>query len=290
MSEHPIWAGISGIPTMHAVQSAIQVALIVGLNASFQVDAQESYWKRAAGGEFGPIDFTLGEQLLVDSGLIERHDGLLDPTFKLNSLLDGDEDDAFMFVVSHLPTAEFDIDSVEKELQNTSLDQDQRSRITETIIRKFQDERTKLIGQIGEEVVVKACRDELRSMGRPDLARKVRQVSLENDAAGYDVMAPRVAGMDRLLEVKATTSKSDPVSFFISRNESRVGIQNRNWAVVICGEIDIETRSGVLLGWLASADISREYPQDSSERCSWESSKIAIPMVELKPNLPSAIQ
>jgi hypothetical protein len=87
------------------VQSAIQVALIVGLNPSFQVDAHESYWKRASGGEFGPIDFALGEQLLVDCGLIHRHDGLLDPTFKLNALLEGDEDDAFIFVVSHLQTA-----------------------------------------------------------------------------------------------------------------------------------------------------------------------------------------
>lgn len=275
---------------MHAVQSAIQVALIVGLNASFQVDAQESYWKRAVGGEFGPIDFKLGEQLLVDAGLIQRHDGLLDPTFKLNALLDGDEDDAFMFVVSHLPTAEIDIDIVDLQLQNTSLDQDQRSRITDTIIRKFEDEKRRLIGQIGEEVVVRACRDELRGLGRPDLARKVRQVSLENDAAGYDVMAPRVAGMDRLLEVKATTSKVDPVTFFISRNESRVGIQNKNWSLVVCGHIDIEARTGDVLGWLASSDLSSEYPQDSSERCSWESSKLTVPIAELKPNLPSAIQ
>ncbi len=42
-------------------------------------------------------------------------------------------------------------------------------------------------------------------MGRSDLARDVRRVSLLSDQLGYDVNAPRVAGPPRLLEVKATT-------------------------------------------------------------------------------------
>jgi len=80
------------------------------------------------------------------------------------------------------------------------------------------------VGEIGEDIVTGAARSELLDLGHADLARAVRRVSLISDQLGYDVVAPRVGGPNRLLEVKATTGPhDDPIRIHLSRNEAAVG-------------------------------------------------------------------
>jgi len=288
-SELPRWADSTGWPTLHAIESALQVALILGPQGALQVEATESYWKRSGGGTFGPVDFGLGEQLLVDSRIVERRDQSLIPLVDLQLLLDGAQEDAIAFITSRIPFDSLNIDSAFDELRDLIPDTDRRASIVEAVSRKYDDALMRIVGQIGEELVVAHCRKELRKLGQAELARSVRQISLENDGAGYDILAPRISGTDRMLEVKATTSNLDPVTFFLSRNEAMVGMRNRNWSLVVCVNIDVQSRDGEILGWFSGSQLTSDLPQDA-HRGTWQSARLSIPRDELNPGIPSPIQ
>ncbi len=94
------------------------------------------------------------------------------------------------------------------------------------IARKFdvaaRDERNRTLGRAGEERVLEHEKSALTSVGREDLARKVRWVSEEDgDGAGYDIASFTVDGRKRLIEVK-TTNGWERTPFHISRNELAV--------------------------------------------------------------------
>jgi len=95
--------------------------------------------------------------------------------------------------------------------------------VLERIVRKFdpalRDARNRELGKSGEECVFYAEQSNLRGIGRHDLARKVRWVSVEDgDGTGYDIRSFDPTGNERLIEVKTTTGhKQTP--FLISENE-----------------------------------------------------------------------
>jgi hypothetical protein len=74
-------------------------------------------------------------------------------------------------------------------------------------------------GLTGERLLVHRERRFLASVGRADLAEKVRHVSIEDgDGLGYDVLSFRPDGVERFLEVK-TTVRSEHQPFHVTRNE-----------------------------------------------------------------------
>lgn len=100
------------------------------------------------------------------------------------------------------------------------------------IARKFdvaaRDERNQVLGRAGEERVLAHERASLGSVGRHDLASKVRWVSEEEgDGAGYDIESFRADGRARLIEVK-TTNGWERTPFQISRNEIAVADERRS--------------------------------------------------------------
>lgn len=100
------------------------------------------------------------------------------------------------------------------------------------IARKFdvaaRDERNHALGRAGEERVLAHERSVLRSVGRDDLARKVRWVSEEDgDGAGYDIASFASNGQPRLIEVK-TTNGWERTPFHITRNELAVAEERRS--------------------------------------------------------------
>ena len=100
------------------------------------------------------------------------------------------------------------------------------------IARKFdvagRDERNRALGRAGEERVLAHERSALRSVGRDDLARKVRWVSEEDgDGAGYDIASFAMDGRSRLIEVK-TTNGWERTPFHITRNELAVAEERRS--------------------------------------------------------------
>ena len=99
------------------------------------------------------------------------------------------------------------------------------------IARKFdvagRDERNRVLGRAGEELVLERERTTLSVAGRRDLARQVRWVSDEDgDGAGYDIASFAPDGRPRLIEVK-TTNGWERTPFYISRNELEVAEERR---------------------------------------------------------------
>jgi len=99
------------------------------------------------------------------------------------------------------------------------------------IARKFdvagRDERNRILGRAGEELVLERERTTLSGAGRRDLARQVRWVSDEDgDGAGYDIASFAPDGSTRLIEVK-TTNGWERTPFYISRNELDVAEERR---------------------------------------------------------------
>ena len=81
------------------------------------------------------------------------------------------------------------------------------------------DARNSALGRAGEQLIVDFERARLTAIDRPDLARNVRWVSVEDgDGAGYDIHSFDAAGHDRLIEVK-TTRAGRTTPFFLTRNE-----------------------------------------------------------------------
>lgn len=76
------------------------------------------------------------------------------------------------------------------------------------------------IGAEGELWVLEHERRRLVAAGRADLSAQLRQVSVENAAAGYDIASFEASGTDRLIEVKTSVRADAP--FLLSANELRV--------------------------------------------------------------------
>ena len=94
------------------------------------------------------------------------------------------------------------------------------------LVRKFdpakRDARARELGEAGESFLYQAEQDRLSSLGRDDLAGKVRWVARDDgDGAGYDILSFSRRGEERWLEVK-TTNGPATTPFWITANERRV--------------------------------------------------------------------
>jgi hypothetical protein len=291
-TEFKSWASSSGLPTQHAVHAAAHVAAVIGSLRARVVDTRESYWRKAVGGQFSPVDLQIGESLLIYCGLIELRGDELVVLRDLSSLISsGDSEFAAVVcseVVGSIPDR-FDISAeLLSELEVLIPDQSRRNSVVAKFGRVFDDEFRKLVGQVGEEIVFRRVQVELTELGYPNLVASVRHVSLYDDTAGYDIVAPCIDESERLLEVKSTTRKGQSVEIFLSRNEAMMGVQRPNWWLVICHVTDIEGRQGEILGWVQGEFLSNRLPQDLPGGM-WQSVKIEIPVEEIVAGLPSAI-
>jgi hypothetical protein len=104
------------------------------------------------------------------------------------------------------------------------------------LVRKFdpveRDYRNRALGKAGEAFVVDLERRQLTDAARPDLARKVRWIVVEDgDGAGYDVLSFNPGGRERLIEVK-TTNGAARTPFFLSRNECALATERpADWQI-----------------------------------------------------------
>jgi hypothetical protein len=107
-----------------------------------------------------------------------------------------------------------------------------------TVIRKTdflkKSKRDIQNGYLGEKTIVQYERDRLIKSNRPDLAKKVNQVSETSDSSGYDILSFDIDenGNDvpRYIEVKSTNSKDDAMLYF-SENEINTSekFKNQYW-------------------------------------------------------------
>jgi hypothetical protein len=292
-SDPPVWAGPDGIPTAHVARAAVHVAAVIDESGSRVVDADESYWRRATGGLYAPPDLRLGQRLLIDVGLVEERDGMLYPTSELQRLVEGADDDSAAALA--LWAAEQSVDPALPPPSQAALaatldelvdDPARREQMLIALGRRFDDAHQRLLGEIGEELVVAAARAELQGLGYPQLAAKVRRISSETDQAGYDITAPRIIGSPRLLEVKATTAQAAAeISVHLSRNEFETGIRYSDWSLVICRITDVDARAGDIIGWSPAAALAGIVPTDG-DHGRWDSALVTLAFESLLPELP----
>lgn len=144
------------------------------------------------------------------------------------------------------------------------------------------DNRVNQITGLGGELAVIAW---LREQLEPDYVSRIVHVSLENDAAGYDIYSPstRTLGSSTLLEVKTTTRPGPILRYFLSRNEAEIGARNENWHLVF-----VTVRGGVheLAGFATMADIRQQLPSDPPGNSRWMSVELHMNSGDLNPNLP----
>lgn len=109
-------------------------------------------------------------------------------------------------------------------------------QMLETVAKHFdiagRDERNRTLGRAGEEYVLRFEQNQLRLVGRDDLAKRICWVSQERgDGAGYDIESFTPEGNRRLIEVK-TTNGWEQTPFYISINELKVATsQSENWCL-----------------------------------------------------------
>lgn len=81
------------------------------------------------------------------------------------------------------------------------------------------------LGSAGEKAVVDFLREDLRRVGRPDLAERVEWVSkTRGDGLGYDVLAFDADGMELFVKVK-TTRRDRHQPFYLSSNEVEASME-----------------------------------------------------------------
>ena len=286
----PSWAGPSGLPTRHAILAGLHVASLIDETGSLVADARESYWHQAAGGRFGPPDFHLGEQLLIDCGLAEQCGDRLRLLPEVSALLDADVDAAVAAVcarvASLLPPATQE--QLAEGVAEVLSDPERREELLAAMGRRFDDSLRKEIGALGELIVVAALRNQLLDLGYPQLARAVRHISLETDQAGYDITAPTISGGRRLIEVKSTTAlRGEEITFHISRNELEAGQAFREWSLVICEIVDLQQRNGSVVGWCCPGALAPLIPKDAPLG-RWETAALTIARSDVISGLPAA--
>ena len=293
MADNPTQGGAE-LPSAHIVQAALHVATIVDRGGSPTLDAAESYWHHATGGTFAPVDLDRGQHLLLGLGLLAELNGKLTPTAELAQLLEGSAQDALAALcqraLAFAPPAELEAPDAAAKLAQLVPEAARREELLLALARRFDDLQRRVIGEIGEEVVMFEARTELRGMGRFDLARDVRRVSMLSDQLGYDINAPRITGPPRLLEVKATTSNAvhNSVTIHLSRNEADTGATFPDWALVVCVVDNVDQRLGHIAGWCAANVLEDLLPHDGVVG-RWDQASVEIPLERLLPGLPGVV-
>jgi hypothetical protein len=247
--------------TEHQLSAAVTVAHLIDRAGNDVEDARASYRQALTEGQHPLEDLASAELVLLNTGLLVRTGERLAPT-ELLRVLGG-----------------LHLDAAKEAL---------RARVATLTERDLQAERD-ANGAAGEEAIVAACRTELHELGAPELAAQVQRVSLVSDTFGYDVLAPRLDGRRRLIEVKAQRgSVIDRFRFFLSRNEFDTGCRDHDWSLAACslpgptGDYRAD-----IVGW-CSADALHPYlPKDGGGK--WTEALVHLPVAALVPGYPPAL-
>ena len=96
-------------------------------------------------------------------------------------------------------------------------------------------ERNDAVGRLGEEFVLRYEKWRLRE--HPELLKRIKHVSLEDDTVGYDIESFETNGERRLVEVKATQGPLE-TRFFLSAGEKLVADTNPlNYSLIRVGNL-----------------------------------------------------
>lgn len=292
----PTWASAGGAPPAHIISAAIHVAGIIDSYGSPVPAMRHGYRHYPSGGIFPPEDLRLGEQLLVDCGLVREREGVLFPTSELSSLVSAPQSEVVSLLLARAisiatPTWIDDggsppVDFL-KIVEDLVPDPDRREAFLLAVGSRYDPSLDAALGARGEEEVAAAARRELSDLGRDDLALRVQWVSIVTDRLGYDVVAPRLDQGTRRLEVKTTGRfLNGTLAFYLTRNEVEAGRRDRSWSLVVC-RVETDDRIAIV-GWCRSAALEPYLPVDSPGG-RWRVAELIIPSTLLVPGIPPAL-
>lgn len=296
MSEQPL-------PSSHQLHSVWLLARVLHAPKTPRDDALRSFRAVPTSGTLGTQDFLASEGILASLGLIEVIDEVLLVADSVTELATATREDAAALLLglvlerrppswlrfaaagdslkaNSIPDAEL------AALEDSFVDPTHREAILLAAARRYDATRFTALGALGEEYVAERCREQLRAAGAEALAKSVSRVSLISDQLGYDVVAPRLDGSSRRLEVKATRRLAWRGEVYISRNEFEIGLLDPDWSLVVV-EIDAEETPS-LLGWCRAEDLVAKMPVDRHHLGRWSRVRLLQADGMLSGGLPPA--
>jgi hypothetical protein len=151
------------------------------------------------------------------------------------------------------------------------------------------------IGEIGENLTMKYEKERLLTERRFELAEKVKWVSKESDAYGFDIASffgslqvqHQKPDNMMMVEVKSTTSNSTKsFRFFLTRNEWETAERNtEHYFFYLWGGINVAAKNASEDNPLIlPADLIRQYiPFDKHEQGRWMECLIELDLQEIRP-------
>ncbi len=288
-----------GAWTSHRLRAVLWVVHVLGPNGSAIDVVERSFPELPVGGLLGVADLRETLQRLRQLGLVAVVGNRLVPNARLSTACASTEtpvEHVLGAILEAAPPAwlapagagdevrwELVPDADADALSSILEDPARREAFLISRARAVEFAARREVGARGEEFVARACRDELASLGRRDLADRVQIVSGLSDELGYDVTAPRLDGTVRRMEVKATRSLGPAVTVFLTRNEFRVGIADPDWSLVVARVAD---EDGGVLGWFSAPALRPALPRKVSDAVSWEVVRVRLRVADLVPGLP----
>lgn len=279
------------------LRSAARVLNIVGKGRHTEAAVRSSYRATASGGILTSDGLLRAESWLVDQGWLTRKGDTLCASARCRALpadeVEAARELARAIILDSPPTwlgvvaargkirAELLPAQVERMLDEM-FSHEEREAVLLAAALKHDEEALRALGSAGEEAVVTSCRKFLDQRGHPDLARRVRRVSLISDALGYDIAAPDLQGRECRLEVKCYSSRYP--DFCITRNEFEVGLRLPRWNLVLCRATGDSTPN--VVGWTGLGTLRDKVPIDTYTSVKWQVARVRINESELCPGLP----
>lgn len=169
----------------------------------------------------------------------ELFDSIFSAWDKLRPLYDMAMSDSYIFADKESMNIELPLSEVKPEFISLSPIEiaDRGSNKSDNNKRKKPDydeenERNRKIGERGESLVFRLEKEYLEKIGRKDLIDKLKQISIEDDSTGYDILSFDEKGNEKYIEVKSTTSKVPNVHHFnISSNEYKKARELKNYFI-----------------------------------------------------------
>jgi hypothetical protein len=262
---------------------------------------RRSYRLVPYGGLYRSDDLIQAETLLINAGLLLADGDLMLPTNGLMEIAqasDSDGCEALLAALLHQKVplwliaatssgsvlADELIPDEERRKLCSVLGPESRETLLLEIGRRFSDEGQAQTGAIAEDFVVACCQAELRDIGEPELAERVRRVSEISDQLGYDVTAPRRDRSTRRMEVKGTRAAGTNLVFYLSRNEAERGLADPDWSLVGC-RIAGDDRAQ-LVGHLYGRQLKAYLPHDPRPEARWQSVRLDVPDADFARGLP----
>lgn len=119
------------------------------------------------------------------------------------------------------------------EIEIGNKEKSKASRGPKKIDFELRDSNNRAAGDFAEKIVIKYELEELSNVN-PGIISKVKQVSLEDDTLGYDVLSFSPNGEEKHIEVKAVrNSPALTFRFYISQNEVTIAKEDPNYYLYI---------------------------------------------------------